>query len=1494
MIDLSSYPKFKQDSEQSHVTIYPLVIIDNQYYISTVKESIKDSNNVLSFKDYNLKISNIKESTDIENHNFKISNVTLNLNNYEIDGQRLSDVLVLKTNKDVEIYYKTQSCEYLSDCLPVYKGSLRKIDHDDSNVKITLEDLTQSRFHKDVPIANIGFSDTILNKDYQNKPIPITYGYVDKAPAIPYKESSGFLGDTNIYIISDDISDVTGNSRSIEIVGFGLSENEFYLEDCKMLEDNTNPLYIHKGDYYRVLEECDNSFSEGDYSTYQQYKIDESLNFIKIEKEFEGQTPKNPPAFNEFQTVKVRIPTEFEQLGLDSTDSSGYIYDDIGEGHPLLNLNYPVYGTENSLISPESPSRTNEVNPFSSFTEIPNSQMVDALEEQELLVSQFCNYTIHDWEYPGIHYPISSTLAAGTNFHALVNAWVSCNAHSLDVKFIEMPPADMIRKRASEKLQEDGHILETAEDPLGAMGTCNIRYQNSITPAMKESWRQASWFDGTETSTGTYVTGAGSGNMASYVDVNYNWYNANYNYAHYRGTTNHVVDDNDLDNNDFLCNPKVLYDGTFKNDGEPKTVYPSLMWKFQYSGEQYVGNSAIYYCLVGQKNDSMDGNALSFHSSSNEEIVNFYNLFNDGTDTPYLFELDEFAVFDPKTLVFKDNFGRDRNIGCKFNAEWNGVPIGIYPYDGYKSHSCVTSEYFNGAYPGSYYKTGLTSYLRSIDIGTFNATSGNYGGNWVMMVGSDIEDPLSNLYNDSGSLGEYTNNSIKAVIKKGTLLPSKTLVRARTGSGCDTKYTGYQLGYEYITPDNPNYFTVSPIVSGTYGTAEQRTTSLLTFPSLDIEDEIETRTFVYGKVLIDFPGNSEETTTNVDSNSRFLFGVGATDVSDGELDFTAELPINGVNIIDIQESDNNTLTNGGLVNWSSQKNDDLLDAENVYVDKEIFDWASPNEYNAISLTSRAFSTNPSLEHYISAKAQIYNIGILQYITFENIFNSEFYVDTIGRADLPEDFIIDSNNNITSKYTNQEANEISSKIIIENPADIIYHFAEKELGYNDIIDVDNWIKSRDSHSDYKFAFSVKETINSKKLIEDLSKNTSLYPKFTYDGKLGFDFIKPYYGDSDVNSIITPKDVLSISFSRTPIENINTLVNVKYKKDYAEDEYTRETGYCDCYDFFGNGDGFEQGTLLQEAFDASVGLENGYRYSYYELKRDDKILEFESDYIRDKITALKLRDYLLMQNANQHNIVSCTLTLRSINLETGDIIKFSELINGLKCYGEDYSKEPYLRNGQYIYPYFMITSITKSSKNIKITAIQLHNLNHSGSGNTVGDLSRLGGESRNYEDANILNKYILGQYPYITTNQLQQADSLFPYSGNVIDYNDLNVLLAMIGVDYEIGFDDLGNEFVEYTAPPDEEIEFPTQSVGEYRYEYDADGNIVVDSDGNPVYTSDLIGDTNQDAIINVVDIVAIVGFILGGDSDINLDLADTNQDGIVNVVDIVAIVGEILS
>ena len=55
-----------------------------------------------------------------------------------------------------------------------------------------------------------------------------------------------------------------------------------------------------------------------------------------------------------------------------------------------------------------------------------------------------------------------------------------------------------------------------------------------------------------------------------------------------------------------------------------------------------------------------------------------------------------------------------------------------------------------------------------------------------------------------------------------------------------------------------------------------------------------------------------------------------------------------------------------------------------------------------------------------------------------------------------------------------------------------------------------------------------------------------------------------------------------------------------------------------------------------------------------------------------------------------------------------------------------------------------------------------------------------------------------------------------------------------------------------------------------------------------------GDVNDDSEVNVLDIVAMVGYILNGGDDFPVGCADVNFDGSVNVLDIVAVVGQILN
>ena len=58
---------------------------------------------------------------------------------------------------------------------------------------------------------------------------------------------------------------------------------------------------------------------------------------------------------------------------------------------------------------------------------------------------------------------------------------------------------------------------------------------------------------------------------------------------------------------------------------------------------------------------------------------------------------------------------------------------------------------------------------------------------------------------------------------------------------------------------------------------------------------------------------------------------------------------------------------------------------------------------------------------------------------------------------------------------------------------------------------------------------------------------------------------------------------------------------------------------------------------------------------------------------------------------------------------------------------------------------------------------------------------------------------------------------------------------------------------------------------------------------------LTGDINSDDIVNVLDLVMLVNFVLNDDpTNSELNAADLNGDGILNVLDVVSLVNVILT
>ena len=222
--------------------LVPLIVIDaardetgnfinEPMYISTNKGVFSGD---IFWEDFDLKISSIKESLDLINRKYKINNLSFTLSNYYVQDKRISDFVADRAllNKTVEVYYKTQSCKTLEDCVLIFKGDIRRFDHDSKLVRVELEDLTEGKLSKELPIANTGFGGNLYNKEHKNQPIPMVYGSVGKAPAIPFINIQAQNDETDINIVCDDVLNA---DRGIRMGGF-FADDASFIEIAKLLK----------------------------------------------------------------------------------------------------------------------------------------------------------------------------------------------------------------------------------------------------------------------------------------------------------------------------------------------------------------------------------------------------------------------------------------------------------------------------------------------------------------------------------------------------------------------------------------------------------------------------------------------------------------------------------------------------------------------------------------------------------------------------------------------------------------------------------------------------------------------------------------------------------------------------------------------------------------------------------------------------------------------------------------------------------------------------------------------------------------------------------------------------------------------------------------------------------------------------------------------------------------------------------------------------------
>ena len=669
-----------------------------------------------------------------------------------------------------------------------------------------------------------------------------------------------------------------------------------------------------------------------------------------------------------------------------------------------------------------------------------------------------------------------------------------------------------------------------------------------------------------------------------------------------------------------------------------------------------------------------------------------------------------------------------------------------YFLDSYRSNYKVG---WNGTSPSMYSNTfesaaqnDWEAYYRSITYWQ-GQTQANNPPDWNIFFS---QSQWHVLFLEDETFGAGTTESSSVIAKKGTMIPTTQLNRiwGSTNDGSPNSGGSYKFPGQTMYPGSPENIS-SEYLSLQYGgsVSENRKLGMLfTLADSSAEDVVDdsSLTYFYGKIGFtgDEPGSELHSL-----KLKFL----EADV-DPDTSLAETLESQGVGTLSTIQLDQ-----------IGDNNSDFFDAQGNTDNPTSESWKMPGSFNAgilrleVIFSAGAFGTNiPTAQN---VKAEVYNLGVKHIMEISNALEKTFYVNTLGR----------------NHYNSQNT-----------PTSIIRHIIENELEINltslGLIDGLNEEDGNYSNIDgllsgvFEMAFSQSKKISSKKLIEEIAKSSPLIPIFKSNSKLSFAMIKSSYEASDIT--IKSQDVIRSSFTRTKIENVKTIARVKYKKDYARDEYEKVTKYTDAYDFFGNGDSPQ-----------SV-YENAYKKDYYGLDPSnpgDSVLEIENDYIRDENTAKNLRDFLLAYHCQQHNIIKCRLPLTYVDIEIADIVEFDSLINGMKCYGEDYSlgedyTQPYTRNGQEIYPYFMVTSVNKSIKSVDIECIQMHNLGRTpgiinpGS----GDLNRDG--TIGTQDATALSNFIVGgeSKEYFTEGQYLNCDMNF--DGHLTE-EDVILLMELAG-------------------------------------------------------------------------------------------------------------------
>ena len=1329
MLDLTQYPKFASDIGGDVVSIHPVIVIksDPEIYLSQNDETMNVNGTPIHFKSLNLKVPSIKESVDLETRKIKINNVSMSFSNHEY----FSDLFATQNfiNKYVEIYWKSQSCTDLEDCLFVYKAVIKRLDHDYDNVKLLLEDETESVVHKEVPISIIEPENAYSDK-YVHKTIPMTYGTVDNAPAVLWKTMEyDTTGLNYLYALSDRF-DLTQLGEPDIFSGHNITEQNS--------TNSRSPLSIFTGNYLWIPGEYVLHQNSYDYTEKIQWEIEQSrIRFVRI---FEGETPKNPIAENIAQVVVNRVASS--ALLLDSSEVEGYNYlgsdDGISiEGKDLLLYTYSQNNYGNTSISSwdtyggipkreldayEDGTDDPEPNTFLPIGALKTSSEVDLLEfgrtgdggsggdmSDTFLMHVTDDPSTYNGFIPSVIYYLAQlnvelvTLPDSKKLYDMYVSWYTMTGGSAsDIKDFN-----------------DGNHRWTGYPNAGAYAT--PIYQIEFTENPQHYWSGDPIYGHILFNQGRVVTDQGvvvsnphgSENLEGYNDGDVSAENMEWGQGY------------EISN--------VFWD-SYTPEGEVDPNYFGILAGYPYGDkplfpdENISGNPRVvqFWHLIELVEERKYG-YTEFPDNTgwfagdiprykiNGEISTARDI---ETTTGYLYSYSGGGGWN----TFRYNY----NLYQKsFQAEWNGVDKNIWGNTG--EHGGYTDSIIDitsFSYPDIPDYNCFPFIRTRLSQSNFNSSSAETF-NWNKIYSNEENWFVHVLEGGAGFGGEH--------LPEGLLIPTRTFypyTPLSGGEGMPHNYQTMNYLYSYRYPNSFQSIDTFESSSDEFVTLQDGS-SLTTDTRVGIAYALEdagVEDSLSGSGVTQFWGKfsyipQSENTTNIS---------------------TASLKVNFLEA-DLEEDNENTLESDGVGVLKEELFSDLSadNSERQFISNSDYptsiisgDWADPDDFNAGVLRFWVDGDVENPNAQLPLQIRLHHLGVKHIIDIEKLFDKDFYVNSSGRS------------------------------AGSNPVAIINDIIQKELEMTPALhsSFDNVLNQVEGV--WKLAFSITEKVDSRKLIEDIAQSTSIIPFFKSSkegSSLAFANIKNTYTSS--NRVIRSSDVVKFSFTRTKIEKVKTMCRVKFKKDYARDSYREVTEYRDAYDLYGNGD---------------KGYVNGYSKASYGLNPDnpgDSVLEIENEYIRDLDVANRLRDFLVAFHCNQHNILKITLPLTYIDIEISDIISLDGIVNNMLCYGESYVSEV-TRNGQQIYPYFMVTSVNKSTKSISIECIQMHNLEPNSDVVSAGsgDVLRRG-ISPDMDDYNSLENYLLGFDKYFTEGQKKASDMSLD---GLVNYNDL----ALLGETYDL--------------------------------------------------------------------------------------------------------------